>query len=256
MTNVMICGILGRMGRQLVECASGSDTQIVCGFDVRECELDGIPVYSSFEGIKEKPDCIIDFSNHVLIGGILDFALSRSIAAVIATTGHTESELELIRKTSERIPVFRSGNMSLGINVLISLAKSAAAVLGNDFDVEIVEMHHRHKLDAPSGTALMIADGISEALPYTAEYVYDRTGVRKERDKNEIGIHSVRGGSIVGEHEVIFAGSGETIRISHSAQSRELFASGALAAAAYVKNKRAGLYSMKELLADSAVGIK
>ena len=161
-----------------------------------------------------------------------------------------------MREAAAHIPVFSSGNMSLGINVLISLAKSAAAALGSDFDIEIVEMHHNRKLDAPSGTALMIADGIREALPYEPEYIYDRTQRREPRGRSEIGIHSIRGGTIVGEHEVIFSGRGEVIRISHSAQGRELFAQGALAAAEYIKNKQNGLYSMKELLMDSAVGMK
>lgn len=205
---------------------------------------------------RERVDCIIDFSNHALLPKILAYALDKRLPAVIATTGHTEAERAQMREAAAHIPVFSSGNMSLGINVLISLAKSAAAALGSDFDIEIVEMHHNRKLDAPSGTALMIADGIREALPYEPEYIYDRTQRREPRGRSEIGIHSIRGGTIVGEHEVIFSGRGEVIRISHSAQGRELFAQGALAAAEYIKNKQNGLYSMKELLMDSAVGMK
>ena len=256
MSNVLICGILGRMGKQLVESDGGTDARVSCGVDIQAVELSGIPVYASFDAVRERVDCIIDFSNHALLPKILEYALSKRLPAVIATTGHTEAERALMREAAERIPVFSSGNMSLGINVLISLAKSAAAALGNDFDIEIIEMHHNRKLDAPSGTALMIADGIREVLPYEPEYVYDRTQRRCERSRNEIGIHSVRGGTIVGEHEVIFSGRGEVIRISHSAQGRELFAQGALAAAEYIKNKQNGFYSMKELLADSAVGMK
>ncbi|PWL51120.1 MAG: 4-hydroxy-tetrahydrodipicolinate reductase, partial [Clostridiales bacterium] len=210
----------------------------------------------SFDAVRERVDCIIDFSNHALLPKILAYALDKRLPAVIATTGHTEAERAQMREAAAHIPVFSSGNMSLGINVLISLAKSAAAALGSDFDIEIVEMHHNRKLDAPSGTALMIADGIREALPYEPEYIYDRTQRRAPRGRSEIGIHSIRGGTIVGEHEVIFSGRGEVIRISHSAQGRELFAQGALAAAEYIKNKQNGLYSMKELLMDSAVGMK
>ena len=218
--------------------------------------MSGIPVYDSFDAVRERVDCIIDFSNHALLPKILAYALDQRLPAVIATTGHTEAERAQMREAAAHIPVFSSGNMSLGINVLISLAKSAAAALGSDFDIEIVEMHHNRKLDAPSGTALMIADGIREALPYEPEYIYDRTQRRAPRGRSEIGIHSIRGGTIVGEHEVIFSGRGEVIRISHSAQGRELFAQGALAAAEYIKNKQNGLYSMKELLTDSAVGMK
>ena len=218
--------------------------------------MSGIPVYDSFDAVRERVDCIIDFSNHALLPKILAYALDKRLPAVIATTGHTEAERAQMREAAAHIPVFSSGNMSLGINVLISLAKSAAAALGSDFDIEIVEMHHNRKLDAPSGTALMIADGIREALPYEPEYIYDRTQRREPRGRSEIGIHSIRGGTIVGEHEVIFSGRGEVIRISHSAQGRELFAQGALAAAEYIKNKQNGLYSMKELLMDSAVGMK
>lgn len=256
MTGVLICGICGRMGRQLVESAAETDVRVVCGVDVQAGEVSGIPVYDSFDAVRERADCIIDFSNHALLPKILAYALDKRLPAVIATTGHTEAERAQMREAAAHIPVFSSGNMSLGINVLISLAKSAAAALGSDFDIEIVEMHHNRKLDAPSGTALMIADGIREALPYEPEYIYDRTQRREPRGRSEIGIHSIRGGTIVGEHEVIFSGRGEVIRISHSAQGRELFAQGALAAAEYIKNKQNGLYSMKELLTDSAVGMK
>ena len=256
MTGVLICGICGRMGRQLVESAAETDVRVVCGVDVQAGEVSGIPVYDSFDAVRERVDCIIDFSNHALLPKILAYALDKRLPAVIATTGHTEAERAQMREAAAHIPVFSSGNMSLGINVLISLAKSAAAALGSDFDIEIVEMHHNRKLDAPSGTALMIADGIREALPYEPEYIYDRTQRRAPRGRSEIGIHSIRGGTIVGEHEVIFSGRGEVIRISHSAQGRELFAQGALATAEYIKNKQNGLYSMKELLMDSAVGMK
>ena len=165
-------------------------------------------------------------------------------------TGYSEEQKKKIFAASEKIAVFYSGNMSLGINLIIELAKKAAAVFGDSFDVEIVEQHHNQKLDAPSGTALMIADAISE-VKTDAEYVYDRHSYRKKRDKKEIGIHSVRGGNIVGEHEVIFAGQDEVLTISHSAHSKTVFAVGALNAAVYLKNKGAGMYNMSDLLKNS-----
>lgn len=192
MTGVLICGICGRMGRQLVESAAETDVRVVCGVDVQAGEVSGIPVYDSFDAVRERVDCIIDFSNHALLPKILAYALDKRLPAVIATTGHTEAERAQMREAAAHIPVFSSGNMSLGINVLISLAKSAAAALGSDFDIEIVEMHHNRKLDAPSGTALMIADGIREALPYEPEYIYDRTQRRERAAAANAPFHSRR----------------------------------------------------------------
>ena len=163
-------------------------------------------------------------------------------------SGHTEEEIGAIRQASSRIPVLYSRNMSLGINLLLDLVQRAATVLGEEYDVEIVEAHHNKKLDAPSGTALMLADAIRDVRE-ESEYVYDRHSVRRERAPEEIGIHSVRGGTIVGEHEVIFAGTDEVIRISHSAYSRDVFATGAVRAALFAADAKPGMYSMKEMLA-------
>ena len=168
-------------------------------------------------------------------------------AAVICTTGHTEQELAALRAASEKVALFFSGNMSIGINLLMALCRRASEALGVAFDVEIVEKHHNKKLDAPSGTALMLADAISQTRENT-EYVYDRHSERRERSPSEIGIHSVRGGTIVGEHEVIFAGKDEMITISHSAMSREIFAAGAARAATFICDKAAGLYDMSDVI--------
>jgi len=182
---------------------------------------------------------------------VLSYCVSRGLPAVIATTGHDESELAEISKACEKIPVFRSANMSLGINLLAELVKRAASVLVGGYDIEIIEKHHAKKLDAPSGTALILADAASEGSSAEKRYVYDRHAVRKERGKEEIGIHSVRGGTIIGEHEVIFAGFNETVSLSHCAQSREVFAAGALRAARYMSSVKApGLYGMDSLLSE------
>ncbi len=251
MVKVAIVGCNGKMGgfvAQAVENNSGCQT--LFGVDAFGTNKYEFPVYTSFEGVSEKPDVIIDFSNPAALDGMLGFALANSVPCVICTTGYSTEQIEKIKKASGQIAVFYSGNMSLGINLLIELAKQAAKVLGNSFDIEIVEKHHNLKVDAPSGTALMIADAVSDTLEQEPQYVYDRHAYRKKRSKNEIGIHSVRGGTIVGEHEVIFAGHDEVVTISHSAQSKEVFAEGAVNAAAFLASQKAGMYDMGNLLAD------
>ena len=194
-------------------------------------------------------DVIIDFSNPAVLDDMLDYAKEHSLPCIICTTGYDEEQKAKIAEASKSVPVFYSGNMSLGINLIIELAKKAASVFGEDFDVEIVEQHHNQKLDAPSGTALMIADAVASVKP-DSEYVYDRHSYRKKRDKREIGIHSVRGGNIVGEHEIIFAGTDEVLKISHSAHSKTVFAVGALNAAVFIVGKKPGMYNMSDLLAE------
>lgn len=249
MTRILLSGCCGAMGRVVTDCAAKRpECEIVAGIDVRRDDGLRFPVYVNPENIAEPADVLIDFSNPALLDSLLDFGLRKNMPLVLCTTGYTGKQVEQIRQASATIPVFFSGNMSLGINLLIELSKKAAKVLGEDFDVEIVEKHHNRKIDAPSGTALMLADGISESLKENMEYVYDRHSRRKARGKTEIGIHSVRGGTIVGEHEVIFAGPQETITLSHSAQSKEIFAAGALHAAEFLKDKASGLYSMADLL--------
>lgn len=254
MTEIILSGCLGRMGRKIAEiCGGGCEYAVAAGVDPKADEYKGglsFPVCSSFsEVIAPKNAVIVDFSHHSAVDGILDYAVAGKIPAVLCTTGYTDDELKLIAEASKSIPVFRSGNMSLGINLLCELCKRAAKTLGADFDIEIIEKHHSQKLDAPSGTALMLAEAMSETLPYEPEYVYDRHSVRQVRGKEEIGIHSVRGGTIVGEHEVIFAGPDEVITLSHSAQSRDVFARGALRAAAFLSAKtEPGMYSMSDII--------
>ncbi|MDD4496442.1 MAG: 4-hydroxy-tetrahydrodipicolinate reductase, partial [Eubacteriales bacterium] len=194
---------------------------------------------------------IIDFSNPEALGELLEYAVDHNIPVVIATTGLSIQHRSMLQEVSNKIPVFFSANMSLGINLLISLVQKAAKVLGEDFDIEIIEKHHNRKIDAPSGTALYIADSINAVMDNKEQYVYDRHSSRKSRSKNEIGIHAVRGGTITGEHSVIFAGNDEIIEINHSARSRDIFASGALKAAAYIHGKKAGMYNMSDLLGQN-----
>jgi len=251
MTKVIITGCSGKMGASLINAAaSREDIEIIGGIDIVEPVNAKFEYAKTFSELKCSADVIVDFSNPVVLDSMLEYAVEKNIPVVICTTGYSEEQKKKIFAASEKIAVFYSGNMSLGINLIIELAKKAAAVFGDSFDVEIVEQHHNQKLDAPSGTALMIADAISE-VKTDAEYVYDRHSYRKKRDKKEIGIHSVRGGNIVGEHEVIFAGQDEVLTISHSARSKAVFAVGALNAAVYLKNKTAGMYNMTDLLKNS-----
>ena len=251
MVNVAIVGCNGKMGYFVAEAVKNNpETQTLFGVDAYGENKHDFTVYPSFDGVKEKPDVIIDFSNPAALDGMLDFAVKNGVPCVICTTGYSPEQVTRIRKAAESVAVFYSGNMSLGINLLIELSKQAAKVLGNEFDIEIVEKHHNLKVDAPSGTALMIADGISGTLENEPQYVYDRHSDRRKRSKNEIGIHSVRGGTIVGEHEVIFAGHDEVVTITHQAQSKEVFAVGAVNAAVYLSSQGAGMYNMGNLLSS------
>ena len=230
------------MGKAVADYISASDDiEIIAGVDTvnKDC---GFPVFKSFSDVSVTPDVIIDFSNVEALSGLLDFALVKKIPTLIATTGFNERQIERIKTAAKSIPVFFTANMSLGINVLCGLARRAASILGSDFDIEIVERHHRRKLDAPSGTAIMLAKAVNSVSEY------DRHSKRRQRPKNEIGIHSVRGGTIVGDHEVIFAGHEEVITLSHSAQSKGVFAAGAVAAARFLTNTEAGLYDMNDLI--------
>ncbi len=192
---------------------------------------------------------VIDFSHPSALHSLLNFCKNRKIGAVLATTGYSDEQLNEITEASKEIPVFRSANMSLGINVVVELIKKAAAVL-DGYDIEIVERHHNRKVDAPSGTALMLADAAALAVSFVPEYAYSRNEVRQPRGKTEIGISAVRGGTIVGDHEVIFAGHDEVIELHHHAASREIFANGAVKAAKFITCKQNGLYSMSDLVSD------
>lgn len=250
MTDIILSGCSGKMGNSVIACAkSRTDCKIAAGVDLAAPKDTDFPYAESFDKLDVEADVIIDFSNPAVLDSMLAYALNKKIPCVICTTGYNDEQKEKIHKAAESIPVFYSGNMSLGINLIIELAKKAASVFGEDFDVEIVEQHHNQKLDAPSGTALMIADAISE-VRNESEYIYDRHAYRRKRGKNEIGIHSVRGGNIVGEHEIIFAGTDEILKISHSARSKTVFAVGAVNAAVFLKGKKAGMYDMSDLLAS------
>lgn len=255
MTKIIMTGCSGKMGKSILAAAEGrDDVTIVGGVDLAAPSQPVDFVYApSFDQLAQKDcqaDVIVDFSHPSVLESLLRYALAYQMPVVICTTGYSEEQKNQIKAAAQEIPVFYSGNMSLGINLIIELAKKAAAVFGEGFDIEIVEQHHNQKLDAPSGTALMIADAISE-VKTDAEYIYDRHAYRKKRDKKEIGIHSIRGGNIVGEHEVIFAGQDEILTIRHSARSKTVFAVGALNAAVYLMTKKAGLYNMSDLLRDS-----
>lgn len=247
MIKILLNGCLGKMGQAVESCAnSRDDVMISCGVDIAEGNKN-YPVYRCFVDVEETPDIIIDFSNPLVLDDMLSFAVEKKIPVIICTTGFSDEQVKKIKDTAKDIPVFYSGNMSLGINVLIALSKMAAKVLSNSFNIEIIEKHHNQKIDAPSGTALMIADAISEEVKDT-QYVYDRHAYRKKREHNEIGIHSIRGGTIVGEHEVIFAGHDEVVSLKHQAQSKGVFAAGAVNAAVYLKDKPSGLYDMSDVL--------
>ena len=256
MTRIMLSGCLGRMGRAVVEAANASGRfTVTAGIDASATEgtVLPFPVYLSPDEIPadaERPDVVVDFSHHTALPALLEYSKKNRVPLVIATTGHTEEESAAMQAATKDSAIFFSRNMSLGINLLILLSKKAAEVLGEDFDIEIIEKHHNKKLDAPSGTALMLADAISECFDDGKDYVYERQSVRKPREKREIGIHAVRGGTVVGQHDVCFFGKDESITLAHEATSREVFATGALKAAEFMVGKTAGLYDMNDLLAD------
>ena len=249
MLNILLCGIGGKMGGNIADLLKDDgDARIVCGVDIHAPEGCKVPVYTHFSQVKEKVDVIIDFSSPAALAGELEYAAKNNVPAVLASTGYAAEQLESINEASKSVAVFKTANFSLGVNLLVALAKKAAAVLGENFDIEIIERHHNQKVDAPSGTALMLADGMNEVLAEKRPYVEGRSGIVGKRG-NEIGIHAVRGGTIVGEHEVMFAGEDEIVTLSHSARSRKVFASGALRAAAWLVGRKAGLYNMDDLLA-------
>ncbi len=248
MVDLLIQGIHGRMGRALCELAAQrGDCRVAAGIDTA-CAPAAVPVFSSLEECTAPADVLIDFSSPAAAENAIRFCAEKKLPCVICTTGLEKRQEASLRALAETVPVFRSANMSLGVNLLIELCRQANAVLGTNYDIEIIEQHHRNKLDAPSGTALMIADALCGASGTPYQLVYDRHERRARRSPDEIGIHAVRGGGIVGEHEVLFAGPQETIRISHSAASREVFAAGALDAAVFLAGKPAGLYTMRDLI--------
>ena len=250
MTRIIMNGCNGKMGQVISRLvAEDEDAEIVCGVDINTDIDNPYPVVSSIGEFDGEADVVIDFSHPSCLTSILDYCKRTKTPVILATTGYSPEQKEEFRAASETVPVFFSANMSLGINLLISLAKQAAKLLEGNFDIEIVERHHNRKIDAPSGTALAIADAIDETLSYPAEYVFDRHSVRRKRRQTEIGISAVRGGTIVGDHEIIFAGNDEVIELSHHAASKEVFAVGAIKAAKYMTGKPAGMYDMNMLVA-------
>lgn len=248
MVNVIISGCGGKMGHVVAqEIASRKDARVVGGIDIASPTCD-FPVFHTPSAVNVDADVVIDFSNPAVLLPLLAYGKEKQVSLVLCTTGYDAQQVAALKEASREIPIFYSRNMSLGINLLIDLCKRASQVLGPAFDVEIIEAHHNQKIDAPSGTALMIADEISSVRAGDTHYMYDRHSQRKKRDPSEIGIHSIRGGTIVGEHEVLFAGHHETITIAHSAQSKEVFAAGAVNAAIFLAGKPAGLYDMSDLL--------
>lgn len=249
MVKLLLVGACGHMGKVIYNIVENrDDCEVVCGVDKFGEKYANFPIYKDFSKIEENPDVIIDFSHPSALSELLNYAKCKKIPAVIATTGLCEEHIEMINTASKEIPVFFTYNMSLGVNLLAELAKKATNVLANDFDIEIVEAHHNQKIDAPSGTALMLADAINEELDNSYNYEFDRHSKSEKRPKKEIGLHAVRGGTIVGEHEIIFAGRDEIIKLSHSARSKEIFAVGAVNAAIFLKNQEKGIFNMSDLL--------
>ncbi len=247
MMKILICGVGGRMGREVAKMAlDGARGAVpVAGFDIVPMDTREFRTYTDWNAVEETPDCIIDFSHHAGTAAMLDFAVARGIPAVVATTGHTDDEMNIIKEAAEKIPVFHSANMSLGIALLVELAKTTAKTFP-DADIEIIEKHHNRKLDAPSGTALLLANAIREVRE-KARFVFGRSGQAK-RESDEIGVHAIRMGNIIGEHEVIVGTDTQTVTLKHEAHSRALFAEGSIAAAEFVIGKPAGMYDMKSMI--------
>lgn len=250
MTKIIMCGCNGKMGRvisQLVK--EDANAEIVAGVDISGEIQDAYPVFKKITECNVEADVVIDFSSPVALDDILSVGIAKQLPLVLCTTGYTDEQVAKIKEASEKVAILRSANMSLGINLLLNLVQAAAKVLSAaDFDVELVEKHHNQKVDAPSGTALALADAINEALNNEYTYKYDRSAERVKRNKKEIGISAVRGGSIVGEHEVIFAGTDEVIELKHTAYSKAIFGKGAVSAAKFLAGKPAGMYSMKDVI--------
>lgn len=249
MTRAILSGATGAMGQVIARSANKHHIGIVAGVDkIPRLQIEEFPIYCSFEEVSVKADVIIDFSHPAALPSLLQYATTHKIPAVIATTGMTPQDLARIDVAAKDIPIFFSFNMSLGINLLCQAAAKLAATLGDQYDIEIVEKHHNQKIDAPSGTALMIAEAIAQNLSYTPTYVYERHSTRKKREAKEIGLHAIRGGTIAGEHEVIFAGYDEVITLSHSARSKDIYATGAYQAVHFIVAQKPGLYTMKHIL--------
>lgn len=251
MLNIIINGVSGRLGHTLVQVTKEhDDIYIVAGVDISAPKDNNyiFPVYTDIKTINEKADVLIDFSSPKATKTVLEYCMEKNIGAVIATTGLSNIEKQYIADASKHIPVFFTANMSLGVNLIMKLAKQAAAILEDNFDIEIIEKHHNHKVDSPSGTALVLADAINDSLKTKHDYVFGRHDSNNRRSHNEIGIHAIRGGTVVGEHDIMFFGNDEVIQITHEAHSKNVFAVGAIRAAKFIADKQPGLYDMDDLL--------
>ena len=253
MTNVIMHGCNGRMGQMIAGlCEKDPDITIVAGVDTFTEKKNDFPVFATIAECNVQADAVIDFSNAAAVDGLLDWCVENKVPVVLCSTGLSEEQLEKVKDASTKVAVLKSANMSLGINTLMDLLQKAVKVFAPaGFDVEIVEKHHNQKLDAPSGTAIALADSINEAMDGQYDYVYDRSDRRQKRDAKELGISAVRGGTIVGEHEVIFAGEDEVIEFKHTAYSRAVFGKGAVEAAKFLKGKEPGYYNMKDVIAEA-----
>ncbi len=244
---IILNGCMGRMGHAVAEKAAAAGDTIVAGVDIMGGDA-AFPVYTAIAACTEAADVVVDFSNPAALADELAYVVEKGLPLVLCTTGLSAEQITAVNEAATKTPIFFSSNMSLGVGLLAALTKKAAAVLGDTFDIEIVEMHHNQKLDAPSGTALMLADAAKEGLSFEPTYTYTRHDRRQKREKNEIGVAALRGGNIVGEHQVHFCGQDETIVLTHRAGSRGLFAGGALAAASFLVGKPARMYSMEDMM--------
>lgn len=249
MTRIILSGCLGKMGRAITQSvASFPNLQIICGIDVTsDMTAMQYPVFSNISYCHIDADVVLDFSRPESLDSLIQYCTQKNLPLVLCTTGYSEEQISKIAEASKVIPIFRSANMSIGINVINNILKNISAMLYENYDIEIIEKHHNQKVDSPSGTALLLANTIKSSIAEETKFVNGRDGIAK-RAENEIGIHAVRGGSIVGEHEVIFAGAGEIIALSHSALSREVFAVGSLKACEYMAGKPKGMYNMDDVI--------
>lgn len=250
MVRIIMSGCNGHMGQVISDLVRNDENaEIVAGIDIADNRDNGYPVFTNIEECNVEADACVDFSSAKATNGVLAYCVSRKLPLVLCTTGLDEAQLALVAESAKSTAILRSANMSLGINTLLKLIQDAAKVLATaGFDMEIVERHHNRKVDAPSGTALALADSLNEAMDNQYHYVYDRSQIREKRDAKEIGVSAVRGGTIVGDHEVIFAGPDEVIEFRHTAYSRGVFGKGALEAAKFLKGKGAGMYNMSDVI--------
>lgn len=251
MKRMIMHGCNGHMGQVITKLAAeDEDIEIVAGIDLVDNRENGYPVFTDIQLCNVDADVIVDFASAAAVDALLDYSIKRKIPVVLCTTGLSEEQLDKMTEASKEVAILKSANMSLGINTLIKLLKDAAKVFGTaGYDIEVVEQHHRLKVDAPSGTALALADSVNEALGNEYEYVYDRSERREQRPDKEIGISAVRGGTIVGVHDVIFAGTDEVITFNHTAYSKSVFAKGAIEAGKFLAGKAAGMYDMADVIA-------